>query len=311
MEFKDVTCVLCQNKQFIPLYEGQDRLQLVPGSFQIVKCADCGLITILPRLSAEEISAYYPDDYVCYYDAIEDEKNWLRRMDRQRGRDRRCKVIVDVARQPGRILDVGCATGIFLSGMQKYGWECYGVEPSEYAASYARKKFGLNIFRGFLEESGWPDNYFDVVTLWDVLEHISDPANALDEINRILKPGGLLVTTMPNADSWERHWFGKYWSGWEVPRHYQAFTPETASRLFSLHHFEVEKIFSFTGRHGAMLLSLQFWISDWKASARFKNIMTGLFGSLPFRIIAHPYYLIAESINKSSTMTITSRKRMS
>ena len=267
----------------------------------------CGLITVLPRKSAQEITLHYPENYAFYYQAIEDEKNWLKRLDRERGRERRCKEVLKRSVVKGRILDIGCATGIFLSGMQRHGWDCYGVEPSEYAANYAKMRFGLKVFHGYLEDMDYPDDYFDVVTLWDVLEHIPDPGRALDIIHRVLKPDGILICTLPNATGWERAWFREYWSGWDVPRHYNTFTPKTITTFLNNHHFMVKEIFSFTGRHGSFLMSIGFFLEDWRKPDWLKIGLLRLLQSLPFRVIIHPYYLLAESLNKSSTMTVCGR----
>jgi 2-polyprenyl-3-methyl-5-hydroxy-6-metoxy-1,4-benzoquinol methylase len=307
MENSETKCILCNRGQFNLLYPGKDRLEQLPGTFQVVECANCGLITLLPRKSAQEIALHYPENYVFYYQAVEDEKGWLKRLDRERGRERRCKEVLKRSVLKGRILDIGCATGIFLSGMQLHGWDCYGVEPSEYAANYAKTRFGLKVFHGYLEDMNYPDHYFDVVTLWDVLEHIPDPGRTLDIIHRILKPDGILIGTLPNASAWERGWFGEYWAGWEVPRHYNTFTPKTITTFLNIHNLKVEEIFSFTGRHGVFLMSVGFCLADWKRPEWFKKGLLHLLQSLLFRIIAHPYYLFAELLNKSPIMTFCCR----
>ncbi len=123
-------------------------------------------------------------------------------------------------KQSGRMLDVGCATGVFLQWFQAGGsWDLYGLELSEGAARVARAA-GLNVFIGQLEEAAYPENYFDVVTFWDVLEHISDPRSALLETRRILKPDGILVLRLPNAASLDARIFRQYWSGLDAPRHF-------------------------------------------------------------------------------------------
>jgi len=258
-------CIICDGQSFQILYPGFDRLHGISGEFKILECVNCGLFTLRPKLLSQEIKIYYPDDYICYVRAVEDETNFIQYLDRWLAREKRVRQIVKRSNNPGRILDVGCATGILLNGMQRRAWECYGVEPDQKAAEYARKRFGLEVCHGYLEETAFPDNYFDVVTLMDVLEHVYDPVSTLREVHRILKPDGYFIGTLPNADAWERFWFGPCWVGWDVPRHYHVFAPLTIRKLLDAHGFEGIEIFSFTGRHGTFMLSLKFWLDKWNS----------------------------------------------
>ncbi|MBI5055303.1 MAG: class I SAM-dependent methyltransferase [Nitrospirae bacterium] len=92
----------------------------------------------------------------------------------------------------GKLLDIGCATGVFLDLARKKGWNTRGVELSKWASGYARENFGLDVFTGTLEQTYFPDQSFDVVTAWDVLEHLPNPVVFLKEIKRILKKDGTL-----------------------------------------------------------------------------------------------------------------------
>lgn len=98
----------------------------------------------------------------------------------------------------GRLLDVGCGCGEFLRIAERYGWEAYGVEVSEGACRYGREELGLKIFLGRLREMGFPDNYFDLVTLWNVLDVMVDPLGELREIRRVLRSRGCLFLRLPN-----------------------------------------------------------------------------------------------------------------
>jgi SAM-dependent methyltransferase len=100
--------------------------------------------------------------------------------------------------RPGRLLDVGCGTGGFVKIAKDAGWEAFGVELSESAANCAVER-GVQVRAGTLEEQHFPPDYFDVVTLWDVLEHLPDPSKELMEIYRILKLDGFVVIRVPNT----------------------------------------------------------------------------------------------------------------
>jgi len=101
----------------------------------------------------------------------------------------------------GSLLDVGCATGSFLSLAQSRGWECRGVEVSAFAAAQARERTGCEIFCGKLEDAPFEAGSFDVITMWDLLEHLPDPLLGLERARRLLKPSGLLLVNTPNENS--------------------------------------------------------------------------------------------------------------
>jgi 2-polyprenyl-3-methyl-5-hydroxy-6-metoxy-1,4-benzoquinol methylase len=96
-------------------------------------------------------------------------------------------------------LDVGCGNGDFLELAKKAGWEPFGVEPSDGAANFARSR-GLDVVCGTLESAGYAAGLFDVVTMWDVLEHLPEPRRAAEEVHRLLTAGGFLVIRVPNTD---------------------------------------------------------------------------------------------------------------
>lgn len=301
-------CLLCKSKTSIPLFTGQDRLYGYPESFTLVKCDRCGLIYLISRPDGQEIDRYYPQDYVSFPLAIEDEPSWFKRIDRRYGLHKRCREIIRRVKKPGRILDIGCATGIFLHGMQQRGWEAYGVEPSSYAAQYARSRFHLNVIEGTLDTARFEADYFDVVTLWDVLEHIPDPDQTLVEINRILKLGGWLVMSLPNPDSWESAWFSRYWAGWDIPRHFFIYSRNVIAKLLGNTGYSIQEVRSFSGRHGVLVLSLDFWMKDWNTSSQNKKRVSSIAKSIPARMLTYPFYSIADRLNKSSIMTVFARK---
>lgn len=304
-------CENCGFSQFETLFSGSDKLLGIPGHFDVIECQNCGLYQISPKLNSSEIEKYYPADYICYLEAIEDDHNAFSRLNRRVALDKRCKQVTKRARQPGRILDIGCATGIFLDGMQNRGWDPYGIEPNQQAADYAKKRFKIEVFNGYLEEANLSDSSFDVITLWDVLEHVQNPNVFFEEILRILKPGGIVIGTLPNATAWERYLFGEYWVGWEIPRHYRSHTPTTIRNFLKQHGFLNIELFSFIGRHGAFLLSVQFWLNSWQASERIKTIIQVILGSLVLRVLTYPYFILAEKFNRSNVMTFSAYKPIS
>jgi SAM-dependent methyltransferase len=128
-------------------------------------------------------------------------------------------------------LDVGANDGFFLHLARQSGWDVQGVEIAESAAAYAREVFDLDVFVGQLTEANFPDQAFDVVTFWHVLEHVHDPLGHLQETYRILKPGGLLIVEVPNISSWQARLFGARWRALDTPRHLYHFSPDSLKAM--------------------------------------------------------------------------------
>lgn len=254
------------------------------------------------------MDAYYPEEYICYLEAIEDEKNPLTRINRFLAQKKRCRQVIRRTKLTGKILDIGCATGNFLNEMRKMGWNCQGVEPDLNAAEYARNRFGLDVFHGVLEEAKLPSDTYDVVTLWDVLEHVYDLNATIADIIRVLKPGGVIIATLPNATAFERHLFREYWVGWEVPRHYRTFTPTTIKKFLTSNNLQDIEIFSFTGRHGAFMLSIEFWLHEKKFPSWQDKLIRAISGSLFTRFISLPVFIVFELLNRSTVMSFAARK---
>ncbi len=303
-------CNLCGADDASVLYQGRDRLLNLPGEFRLVRCNQCGLIYLNPRPTAQEIGAYYPEQYHPYTRAIEDERSWFLRLDRRYGLRKRCAVITRRVRGVGRLLDVGCATGIFLDGMRRLGWQVQGVELNPEIAAYARERLGLPVFAGTLEQAAFPSGHFDLVTLWDVLEHVHDPKGALREIARILRPGGWLVLSLPDPDCIEARLFGPYWAGLDMPRHLNIFSRTVLTRFLTETGFTLLDRIHFTGRYGVLVANMQFWSDERVSNPQLRRLLMAIVQSLPVRLVALLYYAIADRLHQSSVVTVFARKRV-
>lgn len=304
-----VACPMCDADAPAPLMEGADLLHPGDEVFRLVTCGRCGHIYQNPRPTEAAIGRYYPDDYLPFLGAVEDEARWWKRRERAYGRHMRCSAVHRAVGRPGRVLDVGCATGIFLDGMRRLGWQAQGVEPSPAAAEYARRRFGLDVLTGRLEDSDLPAASFDAITLWDVLEHVHEPRRTLAELARLLRPGGVLVLSLPNPDSLEARLLGPHWLGWDLPRHLNLFRPPQLRAALARFGMPVERIRSFTAGHAVLTMSVEHKLraqgGDGRRAAR-------LLGSLPARLLTKPYYAGPASwFNLSSIMVVFARKRTS
>jgi ubiquinone/menaquinone biosynthesis C-methylase UbiE len=142
----------------------------------------------------------------------------------------------------GRVLDLGCGTGEFLSGFDSKRWEMVGVEPNPLGYKIAAKKQGIKIYPKELADCRFPDDYFDLITAWHVLEHLSSPRAGLKEVQRILKKNGLLALETPNIESLPFRVFQKNWFHLDVPRHLSFYSPKTIRRILNKTGFKIIKI---------------------------------------------------------------------
>jgi SAM-dependent methyltransferase len=155
--------------------------------------------------------------------------------------------LIERHKRSGRILDIGCATGGFLNLARKRGWEAFGVEFSDYAADFAIKKYDLNVFKGSLEEAQFKDDDFDVISASDIIEHLNDPVDFLQEIHRILTNDGLLYLAFPNAGSFYYKFFGliaryNYRNYFLLPYHLYHFSPSTIKPLLNKTGFGIVQL---------------------------------------------------------------------
>jgi len=231
-------CLVCGHERPIK------RLKSFGG--ELVKCKQCGLVFRNPRPSYEVIKEYYKEDYsnIFHEEKIKSYREGI-------FRHFLAKAIKSKA--GGRLVDVGCGYGAFLKLAKDQGWEVYGVELSPDACQYARKNLGLDVFCGDLKEASFPENHFDVVTFWNVLDHTTNPWEQLLETKRILKDNGLLFIRLPNflfqkKSRWIGEVFDKLFFGQTnlSPRisvsHLYAFTPSSITNLLKRIRFPIFRV---------------------------------------------------------------------
>ena len=145
---------------------------------------------------------------------------------------------------PGRLLDVGCGKGRFLSAARDAGWHVTGVEFSEAAASFARNAYGLRVVVGDYLTTPLERGY-DAITIWHTLEHFPDPGAAIERAREQLRPGGRLVVSVPNSRSLQARLGGDAWFHLDLPRHFFQFTPRSLVALLESRGLAVDHIDSF------------------------------------------------------------------
>lgn len=223
---KDSECEACGGLRL--------RFWIAKEGVDFVRCAGCGLAQRRQLPPLQELFELYENFAREYY--LEKDK---KEIDEGIDHSERLQEIRSY-RKNGRLLDVGCSTGGFLKAAQKEGWEPYGVDLSPTVAEFC-KKDGLKVFAGPLVESGYPDEFFDVVRLWATLEHATEPFPYLQEAHRILRKGGLLLFSVPNVDCLIFRLLGKRYR-YICPEHLYYYSKHSIRSLMSragFSHFRV------------------------------------------------------------------------
>lgn len=241
-------CLLCGEAEQKPLYSG------LAG---VVFCASCGFVYTSPRLTRDALEKLYSEEYfssgssqeIGYDHYISDEalvkKTFLKRL-RELERS--------WVKPKGRLLDVGCATGFFLHVAQQLGWHVDGVEISKFCCDYARDRFGILLHNGHFEEAKLFKPEFDLITMWDYIEHSLRPDLDIQKAFELLRPGGVLAITTPDYSSLPRKIFRDRWMGFKEHEHLYYFTGENLGRLLQKKGFCV-----LSSRYAGKYISPEFF----------------------------------------------------
>ena len=203
-----------------------DRTIPVP---RLVRCLNCGLIYASSGIKAQALYAKYRD--------MRDETY----LSEEKGRRLSARIILERImkfKSGGRLLGIGCATGLLLDEAGKSGWETAGVELSRWAAKIAREKLKLAVFEGLLEEAKYPVKHFDVVVMMDVIEHLPDPGGTLREVRNILKPDGILCVSTPDVGSLASRLLRAKWWGVRLA-HIFYFSRQSLAGMLDAAGFEI------------------------------------------------------------------------
>ncbi len=195
---------------------------------QVVRCTSCSLVYVNPRPASELTIASYADavdpTFVAQNDGrIATFRKTLRGV---------LKKLGQTGGEGRRVLDIGCAGGAFPFAARELGFDAVGVEPSRWMADYGRRTYGLDIRDGILKPGMFPSGSFDMVTLWDVIEHVPQPSEVLALAFDLLKPGGILLVNYPDIGSIVARLAGWRWPFW-LSVHLFYYTRETMTRQLS------------------------------------------------------------------------------
>ena len=246
-EYEYVNCNVCGEDKTELMFATKDLQFDYPGAFFLVKCKNCGLVYLNPRPTKHTIGNYYPADYVIFQPSP-NSTNLLKKILRRLWLTyNKCFIrdytdlwlFKDLTR--GKALDIGCGNGGYLKRLKEEGWSVFGVDISAIAVESA-KNLGFSVFRGELADMKFKSDFFKVITLKHVLEHVHDPLGLLREAHRILSDDGILMICVPNIKNWEVQLFRQYWFPIETPRHLYQFDFHTLNLVLKRAGFEINTL---------------------------------------------------------------------
>jgi SAM-dependent methyltransferase len=222
-------CGLCGSKETERLFAAEDHI--FGHAFWLVKCKGCSFVYTNPRPTHENLAQYYPNRYygtdgLRFRFGLENVVHFFRKW-----------LATRIERRfdhPGKVLEVGSGRGSLLQELHLRRWQAVGTEYSADISISTSKHMGIDIILSSdLLDCEFPDNHFDLIICYHVLEHLPDPIVTIAEMRRILQPHGILILAVPNFGGWVSQWTKKHWFAIDVPRHLSHFTPLTIEEALS------------------------------------------------------------------------------
>lgn len=253
-----VPCGVCGCSKTKQIFMSQDFIYGNKGEWPVSRCERCGVVFMNPRIPPSEIGEYYPKTYYtnvkldpgmtalgrALFNAVAASRGYKINSDESlplrilawlslpyTSRYIMPAKIIDPV-ENGKVLDIGCGNGSMLTRYKRLGWQTFGQEISSDSGEIA-KEAGHEIFIGDLFDANYPSQGFDAVTLWDSLEHIPNPSEVIQEVYRLLKPGGKIYISVPNFGSWYGRKFEDKWYMFTSPVHYYHYDKKTLAFLLS------------------------------------------------------------------------------
>jgi 2-polyprenyl-3-methyl-5-hydroxy-6-metoxy-1,4-benzoquinol methylase len=300
-------CPLCGRQDGPLVVRGTDRELGLPGKFSVIRCIGCRLLRTDPRPTLDTMGSYYPESYAPYElqtasTTAKPAPSWLRSR-AARIFDARDHALPPVG--PGRLLELGCASGQFLEAMATRGWEVRGIEPSAAAAAHARAR-GLEVANVQVEKASDPEGRFDLIAAWMVLEHLHHPVRVLARLREWVAPSGWLVLSVPNAASLERKIFGRNWYALQLPRHLYHYEPSTLTQLLAGGGWEVARIIqqrTITNLVGSVGRALE--TTPWSRAGQ--RLGQAVSSSSLLRVGAFPAAAALAAVGQTGRMTVWAR----
>ena len=207
-------------------------------TFELLHDADLDMLITNPQPSLEKLPSYYESvNYISHTDGNKSLFEKMYQIVKTIALKNKLKLINSQSSK-GKILDIGAGVGDFLAVAKKHGWETFGTEPSDKAKAIAIKK-GVSFVDNLSELE---NNSFDIITMWHVLEHVPDLENQIAQLKRLLKPSGTILIAVPNFNSFDANYYGKFWAAFDIPIHLWHFSKTAIKKLFAVQNLELVKI---------------------------------------------------------------------
>ena len=209
-------CPVCGQAGAQDWLRGPDRFHGRQEKYTLMRCPACSLVWLSNQPRPAEMHLHYTDAYDKLISASGQNSphRWRAR-----------KAALMPHKQSGALLDLGCSSGSFLESLKGEEWKLHGIEMSADCAKIAEENSNAQVFVGDILEAPFRRESFDVITCFDVLEHLYEPRQVMARVSEWLKPGGIFYVLVPNVDSAEARVFGSYWHGLELPRHLFHYSP--------------------------------------------------------------------------------------
>jgi len=207
-------------------------------TFELLYDSNLDMLITHPQPSLEKLPSYYESkDYISHTDGKTSLFEKMYQFVKSIALKNKLKLINSQS-EKGKILDIGAGVGDFLSVAKKDGWQTIGIEPSDKAKSIAIKK-GVTFVNHL---SQLENNSFDVITMWHVLEHVPDLEHQISELKRLIKPNGTILIAVPNFNSYDANYYGKFWAAFDVPIHLWHFSKTAIEKLFDKVDLKLVKV---------------------------------------------------------------------
>ena len=269
-------CPVCGHAGAREWLQAPDRFHGRRRDYELVRCSTCSLVWLTHPPRPDEMHEHYTDAYHSLISGAGEDSpaRWGFR-----------KTAIAQHKPSGSLLDLGCSSGSFFEFIKGEQWKLYGIEMSAECAKIAREKSGAEVFVGDIVDAQFPPESFDVITCFDVLEHLYEPRQVMAKVINWLKPGGIFYVLVPNIDSAEARVFGSYWCGLELPRHLFHYSPTSLSYL--ARSVGLQEISLVTKRNAAVGVNIRYLIDDLFRAVGISRTPQAYLGppSLPWRAV--------------------------
>lgn len=283
-------CDSDNNHQFLKLKD----YFLTQEDFEILECNDCKLLFTTPCPAPDKIGDYYKsEEYLSHNDEKKSLFARIYNIVKKTNIKNKFNIAVGNKQSAIRILDIGCGVGDFLNYAKEKGCKITGIEPNDDARKIAEKKLNTKVFSP-AELENLPDNSFDIITMWHVLEHVADLKTEIHHLQRLLKNDGRLILALPNYKSYDAEYYKDKWAAYDVPRHLNHFSRTSIENIFKETKFQLTDIkpLKWDSFYISMLSEqylgnsnsfIKGTITGWKSNRKAKN--SGEYSSLVYILI--------------------------